>query len=218
MRVMKYVFIHPKVGLWSDLKNKRIRDEERSLGFFLGRHLKKNKISYDNFDGVFFEGTDIAEESIYIQNRLLIIPIPMCEKYYPDEVNRIMINDYLIDHIYLGVEKIKEAYNELSDLLIEGVGEFKKNDYICKWIHKKKKIGNFSIKLQCTLTVCEFKLDLLVLDSKLDIVFEKEVLVTPPNEYSFKHRFKDIGVVDNLLYITDSFNDKWFEMDFSNFK
>lgn len=218
MRVMKYVFIHPKVGLWSDLKNKRIRDEERSLGFFLGLYLKKNKISYDNFDGIFFEGSDIAEDSVYIQNRLLIIPIPMREKDYPDEIDKIMINDYLIDQIYLGVEKIKGSYKELSDLLIKGIREFKKNDYICNWVHKKKKIGDFCVKLQCTLTVYNFKLNLLVLNSKLDVIFEKDVLITPPNEYSFKHRFKDIGVVDDLLYITDSFNDKLFERDFSNFK
>lgn len=61
------------------------------------------------------------------------------KKDYPDEIDKIMINDYLIDHIYLGVEKIKGSYKELSDLLIEGIREFKKMiTYVIGYIKRKK--------------------------------------------------------------------------------
>lgn len=217
MRVMKYVFIHPKVGLWGEEYNGRIRDEERSLGYFLGLYLKNSNISYEKFDGVFFEGTDDPEISITIQNKLLIVPIPMFEKEYPSEIDIFLVNEYLIYHLYLGIDKIKESYSELANLLMQGVDAFKKNGYICTWMHKKKKLSKNYVALQCTLTISYFQLDLLILNSKKEIIFLETILKTPPNEYSFKHRFKDIIVNDDILYVTDFLNNKWFELDVSNF-
>lgn len=216
MRIMKYIFIHPKVGLWSESKNQRIRDEERSLGFFLGSYLQKYKLSYEKFDGVLFEGTSNIEEHISIQNKLLIVPIIMLENGYPNEKNIVLINEYLVSHLHIGLEKIAFNYKELADLIIQGIEEFKKNDYVCTWTHKKKKISKNSIELHCTLTVDCFRLSLFILDARLEVVFSKNILETPPNEYSFKHRFKDIIISNNVLYITDYSNEKWFELDISN--
>lgn len=215
MRVVKYVFIHPTVGLWGEFKNKRIRDEERSISFFLGSFIKESKLSYEEFDGIFFQGSDIYEQPIFVKNRLLVVPIPMFEKSYPDEIDRISINNYLISCLYIGIRKMKQDYNPLTSLLIAGIENFKKNEYVCKWIHKKKKLGGFLVELRCYLDVSEFKLSLVVCSLDLRVLFDREILKTSPNEYSFKHRFKDIIVDDGKLHVTDSFNNSWFELDIS---
>ena len=215
MRVVKYVFIHPTVGLWSEFKNKRIRDEERSISFFLGVFIKESKLSYEEFDGIFFEGSNIYEQPISVQNRLLVVPIPMLEQSYPDEIDRISINDYLISCLYVGINKMKQDYNQLTNLLIAGIENFKNDEYVCKWVHKKKKLGGFFVELRCYLDVSEFKLSLVVSSLDSRVIFDREVLKTSPNEYSFKHRFKDVFVDGEKLYITDFFNNRWFELDIS---
>lgn len=71
------------------------------------------------------------------------------------------------------------------------------------------------MELRCYLDVSEFKLSLVVCSLDLRVIFDREILKTSPNEYSFKHRFKDIIVDDGKLHVTDSFNNRWFELDIS---
>lgn len=56
MKNVDRVLVHPELGLWSQEANARVRDESRSLGYFLGLELKTHKVKSDNFNGIFFEG------------------------------------------------------------------------------------------------------------------------------------------------------------------
>lgn len=64
MKLIKYILIHPAPGIWSSDNNVRIRDENRSIGFFLGLFFKKNKVYALKFDGVYFEEVKTPEKKL----------------------------------------------------------------------------------------------------------------------------------------------------------
>lgn len=55
---MKYSFIHPKIGLWSDLTKKEL-EMKKEVSVFSCSFSQKSKISYDNFDSISFEGSGL---------------------------------------------------------------------------------------------------------------------------------------------------------------
>jgi hypothetical protein len=216
MKLIKYIFIHPSPGVWSKDNNARIRDENRSLGFSLGSFLKRNKIYGDKFDGVYFEGVKKPSEQPNIANKLLIVQIIFDEVAYPKNIDKIKINEYLIDRIYEGINQIKDAYPEISENLITGIEEFRKNGYSCTWIHKKRKYENLKIELHCYLDLEFFNLSLIIYNKDNEILFSKIILSTPPNEFSFKHRFKDIIIKENIVIITDSNDIPFYRFNLSS--
>ncbi|MEO4210119.1 hypothetical protein [Acinetobacter pittii] len=59
-----------------------------------------------------------------------------------------------------------------------------------------------------------FHLYLEILDKDLCVIFSKIILETPPNEYSFKYRFKDLKIDDEgNVVVTDCANEVWYKFN-----
>lgn len=212
MRNVSYVLIIPELGLWSEDNNGRVRDESRSLGYFLGSKLKQEKVKKDLFNGIYFKGVLNPENICYI-NKLLSIEISFPENSYPSKGLKNEINEYLIWRVKDGLLKIKKEYPDISDIIMDGINEFRLNDYVCNWVHKNKKVFDKKIQLRCNMDINLFRLYLEIFDKNKNNIYSKCILETPPNEYSFKHKFKDIIVEGNIFHITDFLDSKWFSFN-----
>ena len=214
-KTINYVFIEPEGGgiNWDKELNRRITDESRALGFFLGQYLREHKVKGLGFDGLYYKGVlNEKNREIEIINRLLGIPIKMLDIDYPKEKKPKAVYEYLISHIYKGNQKIVDKYPLIVEKVEEGIEIFRKNNYEYTWIHKKKRITGKGItaKLVGHINIDRFTLT-LVFEYKNGKVISKEILETPPNEYSFKHRFKDILIEGSIIKITNRFDKIWYE-------
>ena len=158
----------------------------------------------------------LLKKKLEIINNLLIIPIHFNELNYPKVMDKIKVNEYLIDRICEGIEQIKEEYPEIVENLINGITEFRKNDYECHWLHKKKKHENLRIELHGYLDIKVFNLTLVIYNKNKEVLISKIILTTPPNEFSFKNRFKDIIIKENIVIITDKHDRPWYNFDLSS--
>ncbi|MHC6186961.1 hypothetical protein ACYU0V_12575 [Acinetobacter sp. X9] len=213
MKNVDYLIVIPKLGLWSSENNARVRDEFRSLCYFLGMKLHEAKIKSNNFSGIYFIGEEELRE-VYFMNSLMVISVKFIESLYPSKGDVIAINEYLIERINDGLLKVKEKYSEIFNVIIQGIEEFRKADYKCIWIHKKKKIKKYLFRLRCEMNIDYFHLYLEILDKDLCVIFSKIILETPPNEYSFKYRFKDLKIDDEgNVVVTDCANEVWYKFN-----
>lgn len=215
MKNVNYIVIIPKLGLWSTENNARVRDESRSLGYFLGEKLKQRKARSDLFSGLYFKGI-LEPKNIFYTNNLINIEIVFFENTYPSKGLKREINEYLISRVDEGCLKIKELYPEIVDVIIEGIDDFREQNYRCQWIHKKKKISDKIVQLRCEMDVDFFQLYIEIINKKKDKIYSKCIMEAPPNEYSFKHKFKDILIEGEVLYVTDKFDEKWFALNFKD--
>lgn len=214
MKPVKYVFVHTEYCVWNNENNRRLRDESRSLGFFLGLVLKAQKVKAENFDGIFFRGVIEGTKDYFFINNLLVISIYYPESLYPKQGQKKEINEYLISRIEEGMLLIKEDYPEIVTVLNEGIAEFKELDYQCNWIHKKRKVGQYTVQLRCEMDVNAFHLYFDILNKAKALCFSELILETPPNEFSFKYKFKDIKIKDDsIVTITDLSDEEWFRLD-----
>lgn len=214
-KIIKYIFVEPEGGgeNWDMELNKRITDESRALGFFLGQYLKQHKIKGLGFDGLYYKGVITEKDrKIEIINRLLGIPIKMLDTDYPKEKDPKAVYEYLISHIYKGNKKIIDKYPRIVEKIEEGIEIFRKNNYEYTWIHKKKRITGKGItaKLVGHINIYRFVLT-LEFEYKSGEVISEAILETPPNEYSFKHRFKDILIDGSIVKVTKHSDDMWYE-------
>ncbi|CAA6826611.1 MAG: Unknown protein [uncultured Sulfurovum sp.] len=214
-RGFNYIFIKGEGGgvHWSNDLNSHITNESRALGFFLGQYLKQDKVKGLGFDGLYYKGVLTEKDrKIEIINRLLGIPIKMLDKDYPKEKDPKEVYEYLITHIYKGNQKIAKEYPLIVKVVEEGIEIFRKNNYEYTWISKKKRITGKGItaKLVGHININRFILT-LEFEYKNGEFISKPILETPPNEYSFKHRFKDILIDGATVKITDRFDKVWYE-------
>lgn len=200
---------------WKKELNDRIRVESRPLGFYLGHYLKKNKIKGFGFDCLYYRGVLTDFDSIAeIINRNLNIPVEMKDSEYPLVKNPKKVYSYLIDKIYKGNKKIVDKYPLVVQAVEEAIEVFRNNNYEYTWIHKQKRItGVGKTRLVGFINIEKFTLTLEI-EYKDGKIISKEILETPPNEYSFSHKFKDILIKDSKVQITNRFNDVWYEFDY----
>lgn len=212
MKNINYVLIEPELGLWSQEGNARVRDESRSLGCFLALELKKQKIKSDRFDCIYFKGVSLPQK-VYYANNLMGVEVHFPETSYASKGDIQGINEYLVGRLQAGLELIKDEYPEIVNILLQGIHNFRAVNYQCNWIHKQKKLKNSFCVLRCALNTEKFNLFLDVLDHQKNVVFSKLILETPPNEFSFKHHFKDLVIENEHVFVTDHFDKRWFELN-----
>jgi hypothetical protein len=216
MKNLKYLLIQPELGLWSEGNNARIRDESRSLGLFLELIFKEEKIKTKTFHGIYIKSAKIPKDP-YCINNLLILDVDFNEDSYPAKEDTREINEYLISRLKDGILRIQDEYPEIVAVIIQGVEDFRRLNYECSWIHKKKKMGERTIRLKCILNVKLFNLSLELLDKNKNIVISKLILETPPNEYCFKHRFRDLIVEKNGdIVVTNFLLEEWYRLNLFN--
>ncbi|EXB48611.1 hypothetical protein [Acinetobacter sp. 1000160] len=216
MKNLKYLLIQPELGLWNHENNTRIRDESRSLGVFLERRLKEEKIKAETFHGIYIKSAKKSKDP-YCVNNLLILEIDFPEESYPAKENTREINEYLISRLKEGMLRIQEEYPEIVAVILQGVEEFRRLNYECTWVHKKKKLGGGVIRLRCVLNVKIFNLYLEFINKNQCIMASKLILETSPNEYSFKHKFRDLIIEKNGdIVVTDFLHEEWYRLNPSN--
>ncbi|MEN8418240.1 hypothetical protein [Acinetobacter radioresistens] len=210
MKTLKYIFSHPEVGHWSKDNNARVRDESRSLGYFLGLTLKKYKIKTENFDGIFFEGKKEPCENYSCINNLLVIEVEFLEDLYPQKGFKKEINEYLILRIEEGLLKIEKKYPEIVRIISKGIQDFREQNYQCSWIYKRKYISQRVVQLRCEMDINIFHLYLDILSNNKEILISKLILETLPNEYVFKHEFKEMIIEENSILVSNKLDKVWY--------
>lgn len=152
-------------------------------------------------------------KEIYYINNLLVVEIPFPEAPYANKGDIKGINEYLMESLQAGLELIKDEYPEIVNILLQGIHNFRAVNYQCNWVHKQKKLKKGFCVLRCALNTEKFNLFLDVLDRQKNVVLSKLILETPPNEFSFKHHFKDLVIENEHVFVTDRFDKRWFELN-----
>lgn len=106
--------------------------------------------------------------------------------------------------------KICSQYKEIPmQYLLDLHQRFRENGYKNEWLHKKKKFKEqgIEVKLECSFTSIDFKLQITV-----NNIIDKEQLITGtiirtlPDEVYFEKEFKDILIEKKNLIVTDFYD------------
>jgi len=86
-----------------------------------------------------------------------------------------------------------------------------------EWTHKTRAFRKHGIlaNLNCRLTMEEFELSLLIMRDQ-ELVVDKVILRTDPDEIAFEQRFKDIEIHEDQLTVTAKRGDPLWHCSLSN--
>lgn len=210
MKYLNYVVIQPHYGLWSSENHQKIVDQSRALGICLGNELKKYKFKFDDFTGLFYEGSinNCSSPLKVSPTKLLVIPVIFNELKYDSCKNDNDINRFLIEIIHQGNEKIIDKYKDLALTINNIIANFEKDNFAYNWNFYKKKLSikddKILINLDCFINIHKFKL-LITIYRNDDLFYKNTIFQCEPNEFVFKHRFKKVDIQEGFLIIYDSF-------------
>ncbi|NMA74917.1 MAG: hypothetical protein GX963_12335 [Bacteroidales bacterium] len=113
-----------------------------------------------------------------------------------------------------GLNQIKNSYNIPFDKILQSLDNFKKNEFINEWIFKKKrsKKPNCEAMLICNLSIEKFRLKLIVLKDN-QIIFDKIILETDPDEIAYEYRFNDLVIKEDKIIVTSKYTSNLFEIN-----
>lgn len=115
-------------------------------------------------------------------------------------------NDYCLELLKTGYDFLS-VYKKIDiNQLLAISNQLKNENFVNEWIYKKKKFKDqdLEVKLICKFSRSDFRLLLIVINSKSkDELFNDILIKTLPDEVCFAPLFKDIVISDDKLIITE---------------
>lgn len=215
--ILKEFYLYPDLVEYSNEVTYPFRDQSRCICNYLERQIKRLKFKTNGFKRICIKGKLSPDNDCFI-NSSNVLTVEVCfdeDKY--KTLSEDKLNDYFIDMLHEGFKKCKKQFDIPLVELTSHIEQFCLNEYVNEWIFKTKQIKDYGIKciLKCNLTLSAFHLNLLIYKGK-NLILEKEILSTEPDEIVFVPLFKDFKMEKGKLVVIDKFGDSVYEQDITS--
>lgn len=208
---LRQIYLYPDLVHYPKEITGKFRDQSRSLCNYLERQIRPLSFEAEGFMKLCVIGMpNPAAGSSVNSSGALLIEVAFDPGEYLS-VPRDSLNEYFIGMLTAGFGKARELIPETK--LLESIESFRAKGYLNEWTAKKKTFKSLGLKasLRCALTIDAFALS-LVIERGSEIVFDKQILSTEPDEIVFESKFKDIVERDGELTVIDKFDDPIFHL------
>lgn len=180
-------------GSWFDYRG-------RNLGYYLTLRLKKLRFKQDSYNRIVISASSKKQAEMAEINPVnnLIIDSSFDVNRYRSLKTDEEFNEYFIELYTEGFNNIEKKMDVPlpKKELFQWMKEYRNGDYKNVWEFKKRLFREVGIRavLDCEMTLEEFNLTLRLYSStnNKELLFEKVILTTPPDEIMFHHQFKDV--------------------------
>lgn len=193
----------------SELSTERTYDfllRSRVLCSFLEREvLRRLDFESPDFNRLVVTVTDEARSPRAFVNseKVACVDLP----YVREQLKRLETDDdftrFFVERLREGIKKAARTLALPTRELLAGVKAFERGGGRNEWLHSTKTFKRLGVtaSLHCRMTQRAFWLRLKVARGD-EVVFEKDLLKTKPNELVFERRFKDVAVVGTEVVVT----------------
>lgn len=215
--ILKELYLYPDLAKYpKDLTN-CMRDKTRCLCNYLERNvLKRLRFKTENFKRICVIGSQEPNEKVIVNtSNVACVEVRFDENEYLS-MSGVQLEEYFISLLLEGLANLDKNHPIPIAELSKGVESFRNDGYKNQWVHKSKAIKGTGLKanLNCVLTTEKFILTLSICKDN-NVVYENEVLNTPPDEIVFVPMFKDLVINESELQITDKFGGIVYELSIS---
>lgn len=176
----------------------------RCLCNYLEREvLKALKFRSEGFNRIVISVcTKPAEEFEINSCQVACVEIPFNRKEYESKSDEALMH-YYAECLSRGLKLCAQSVSIPLDELLAGINSFMAGGMKNEWVYKSRTFREHQLKtsLLCSLSPEKFKLKLQIWRAK-ELIFDKVILRTDPDEIAFEHRFRNVDVVDGVLTIT----------------
>jgi hypothetical protein len=193
--------------------------QSRFIGNYLRRQLRSSNFEPQGYKRLLINACQLEcppnKMSIFYSSDLCVY-VPF-EKNEYDNLQKGELPDFYIDLYLKGVQKAQNTHVFPEKFINEKLEQFKTDGYKNVWEFKSKTFKEIGIKasLFCKMTMEAFSLS-LILSKKKEVVFNKEILNTLPDEICYHYQFKDIVFENNNIIVTGWYDaPPLYELDLS---
>ncbi len=213
---LKELYLYPDLVEYTDDVICPFRDQSRSICNFLERRLQSIMYKTEGFKKICIIGkSNPCGDCIINSSNALSVEIEFDQNQYK-KLGEQELNPYFSDLLKLGFLKCHKQHEIPLHELMKRLEEFQAEGYKNEWRFKSKRFKELGVTcfLNCRLTLKNFELALSVLDGDTTL-FDEVILTTEPDEIVFVPMFKDIGLSNNHLIVSDRSDKPIFELDYN---
>lgn len=211
--ILKELYLYPDLIDFEDDIVHPFRDQSRSICNYLERQLKPVKFNAEGFKRICFIGKKKPNSECFVNSsKVLSVEIYFDENKYKS-LEKEQINAFFSQMLVTGIKKCQKQYEIPEDELLIGLVNFCENGCVNRWTFKTKLFKDIGIKcaLECDLTMDAFHLNLVITKEK-EVLFDREILKTVPDEIVFVPMFKDVRIDGDALVVLDKFGDTTYSV------
>jgi hypothetical protein len=201
---------------WDGIYTRDFEFRCRFIGNYLKRRLTKSGFEPMDFNRLAINGCVDKLYSNRISESYLCVAVPFDKNRY-DSLTKEEMPDFFLDMYKKGILRAQETHQLPVDFFLKELGEFKINGFKNEWEFKSKICKEIGIKatLFCRMTLDAFTLSLVLYKNK-EVIYNREILNTFPDETCYHYLFKDLIFEDDKIIVTGWYNaPPLFELDLS---
>lgn len=218
--ILRDIYLYPDLVEYPISTTSIFRYQTRNICNYLERvALKSLKFKTNDFRRICIIGKSSPNDTAYVNSsNVLGVDVKFNEKEYLS-LNTTQLNEYFIELLKDGINKINEHIQIPKKELLEGIESFRLGGYKNRWTQKTKQMKSLGLKchLNCNLTMDNFHLSLLIFKAK-ELIFEKEILKTKPDEIMFERLLNDVKLIDDKIVVLGKRDKIVYELDVKNIK
>ena len=180
----------------------------RFISNYLSKEIRKYKFETDGtFNMISVEPTpNKLEECKVVPVDALKVGVPFDKKHY-EQIKGTADCEYYLKLLEEGFRKASKCKDVPLDTLLKLIDEFRENECVNEWQHKKKRFKKQDIEvvLDCYFTTLDFRLVATINKfSTKEELCSGVVIRTEPDEVLFDKMFKNILIDEKNIIITDA--------------
>lgn len=189
----------------------------RYVAHYIQQRIRKEKFEAQGFNLISVEGhPSPSDECKIVPESALKVQLPFDPKEYA-KLETESRHEFYLAMLDAGFRKCAQQFDIPMQALQKAMQEFREGGYKNEWAHKTKLFRETGLRaaLLCSLNMDRFQLT-LTLERKGELVFEKAILETKPDEIIFAHKFRDVIVEEGILKVLNMFEKPIFELDLAS--
>jgi hypothetical protein len=210
--ILKYIYLYLNTDEYADQLGTEFGFRTRYICNYIERHMKAEKHQTDGFNRICVQGRDKpAGPSRIVSENALISEVKFDREQYQN-LQEDGYHEFFLDMLERGLEKAHKSFSLPLHLIRMAIDQFRVGGYVNHWEHKRKRLRNGLVaRLLCDLNMYEFVLTLSI--SKSDqVLFERQILKTKPDEIIYKYQFKDMEQSGDKLLVKNKFGKKLYSL------
>lgn len=205
--ILNNIFLYPDLIEFNNRSEDLlvVKDQTRHIGNYLARNLLKLKFHADGFSRICVIGMS-NPKGIYLNSSSVLsvgVPFDMneCRK-----IEKKDLGDYYSKLLKIGLNECAQVYKLPLEEIFFWLEEMKRNNYKNEWTFKERTFKKYGLKckLECVIDLDKFTLRLIVSNNAHEI-FNQIILITPPDEIAFHHKFKEIEIIEDNIVVVGKF-------------